>query len=446
MKKKTNFKLYSTAFVASLLLGTVSARQVESYNNLDQFKLLTIANASSDIRYVNLKDTSSRLNFRKEPTTNSKTKNGSSNILGKLEHGDVVHVSLSATANANGINWIKVKVNGKIGWVDRSKLATSSPKITIGTPISGTTKKQVSTSNGSNLNVRTSAATKENNIVGTLKNGEIVEVTNETKQWYQIKKDSLTGWVNKSYLKDIPKEDAYNTANTWSHKDAESDIHIKKIHAYGSDVYIANIKIQNALQFKHVYSDENLSGTKKTVTEMTKNYSPLLAINSNGFSKEGLPCGTIGARGKIDQFISNKTSLAMDYNGMLHIVRPKTQEELESIKPFWVTTFGPSLIEDYKIVQKQSDNDVPHPRVAIAQKDKPNEFIIIVADGRRLTSKGLTLYELASLFKKEGARIAYNLDGGGSATLVFKGKIINKPSDILGPRKVVDSLFIRNIK
>lgn len=136
----------------------------------------------------------------------------------------------------------------------------------------------------------------------------------------------------------------------------------------------------------------------------------------------------------------------MDYSGRLNVVKTTTQSHLESLKPFWVTSFGPTLIENYQTAVKYDKNEQVHPRTAIGQTDKPNEFLIVVVDGRSNSSRGVTLYELANIFKEKGVRVAYNLDGGGSSTLVFKGNVINKPSDITGPRKVVDSLFIRNIK
>ena len=41
---------------------------------------------------------------------------------------------------------------------------------------------------------------------------------------------------------------------------------------------------------------------------------------------------------------------------------------------------------------------------------------------------GLTLYELAEFLQGLGAETAYNLDGGGSSTMVFLGEVINNPT------------------
>ena len=57
------------------------------------------------------------------------------------------------------------------------------------------------------------------------------------------------------------------------------------------------------------------------------------------------------------------------------------------------------------------------------------EYIIVVADGRSIRSRGLTNYEESIILFVYGCDIGYNLDGGGSSEMVFDGKILNVPSD-----------------
>ncbi|MDP2813007.1 MAG: phosphodiester glycosidase family protein, partial [Erysipelotrichaceae bacterium] len=68
-----------------------------------------------------------------------------------------------------------------------------------------------------------------------------------------------------------------------------------------------------------------------------------------------------------------------------------------------------------------------------------------VVDGRSKQSEGMRLDTLAKLFVRLGAVSAYNLDGGGSSTLWYNGKIINQPS-VSGlfsdERSISDILFI----
>ena len=42
--------------------------------------------------------------------------------------------------------------------------------------------------------------------------------------------------------------------------------------------------------------------------------------------------------------------------------------------------------------------------------------------------KGMTLQELQKVFVEQGCKVAYNLDGGGSATMIMGGERVNKTS------------------
>jgi hypothetical protein len=65
---------------------------------------------------------------------------------------------------------------------------------------------------------------------------------------------------------------------------------------------------------------------------------------------------------------------------------------------------------------------------------------MVVVDGRRDRSVGMTLEELTDLFSSLGATWALNLDGGGSTTLVVNGTVKNRPSD--GSERPVSSSLL----
>jgi exopolysaccharide biosynthesis protein len=83
-----------------------------------------------------------------------------------------------------------------------------------------------------------------------------------------------------------------------------------------------------------------------------------------------------------------------------------------------------------------------HPRTAIAAL-KDGRALLAVVDGRQpALSIGMTLAELARLLIEFGAVEAINMDGGGSTTMVVKGAIVNRPSDITGERPVSDAILV----
>jgi hypothetical protein len=77
----------------------------------------------------------------------------------------------------------------------------------------------------------------------------------------------------------------------------------------------------------------------------------------------------------------------------------------------------------------QFDSDITvgrYPRAALGVSE--DELLAVCCDGRRSgVDAGLELGELARLMISFGARDAINLDGGGSATLVHRGHLLNRP-------------------
>ena len=67
--------------------------------------------------------------------------------------------------------------------------------------------------------------------------------------------------------------------------------------------------------------------------------------------------------------------------------------------------------------------------------------MLVVSDGRSEESEGLSLYELAEFLQGLGVQTAYNLDGGGSSTMVYQGELVNQPSGGK-ERAVTDIIYI----
>jgi hypothetical protein len=106
-----------------------------------------------------------------------------------------------------------------------------------------------------------------------------------------------------------------------------------------------------------------------------------------------------------------------------------------------LVTAGPMLVaggrslmdgedrEGFSAAAAQFDSDITadrHPRCAFGLSR--TELFAVACDGRRTgVDAGLDLAELARLMIAFGCEEAINLDGGGSATLVHRGHLLNRP-------------------
>lgn len=130
--------------------------------------------------------------------------------------------------------------------------------------------------------------------------------------------------------------------------------------------------------------------------------------------------------------------LVIDRNGDFSIMkncsaeRYKEHYQQHSQDMYQVFCFGPMLIDEGRVsvTERYSGQMLAQKktmRAAIAQVG-PLDYMLIVVDGDAVQySSGLTIYEFAKLLEKlgleangKGFKLAYNLDGGNSAALIFK--------------------------
>ncbi|OBZ10914.1 MULTISPECIES: phosphodiester glycosidase family protein [Bacillales] len=109
-----------------------------------------------------------------------------------------------------------------------------------------------------------------------------------------------------------------------------------------------------------------------------------------------------------------------------------TKQHLDAQKPKFGASFVPVLLRGgapQPIPAKWQTSPKRAPRTVIANY-KDDQLLFLVADGYNESgSSGATLGEMQLLLQRYGAVDGYNLDGGGSSSLIFNGRVINKPSD-----------------
>jgi hypothetical protein len=104
--------------------------------------------------------------------------------------------------------------------------------------------------------------------------------------------------------------------------------------------------------------------------------------------------------------------------------------------------------EGFSAAAHQFDSDITrgrYPRAALALAG--DRLLAVTCDGRTSRDAGMTLAELADALIARGATEAINLDGGGSASLVYDGRLRNRPReehglDLLDGRPIVTALVV----
>lgn len=250
---------------------------------------------------------------------------------------------------------------------------------------------------------------------------------------------SISPVTSKSALTTKPQTEAKANAITTDHsyQDNNIEITIETLRKYDTTIYVANIKLSSASYLKTALAEGTYGrNIKETTSKIAKENNAIFAVNGDyyGFRDDGyvLRNGVTYRSNARDS--ENDEALVINSSGDFSIDQ-ENQESMKSLtnKDAWqILSFGPSLVEDGQVTVNSSSEVskamTSNPRTAIGQISKLH-YVVIVSDGRTNESKGLSLLELGQEFAERGCTTAYNLDGGGSSTLYFNGKIINNPTD-----------------
>ncbi|MDO5793358.1 MAG: phosphodiester glycosidase family protein [Turicibacter sp.] len=235
-------------------------------------------------------------------------------------------------------------------------------------------------------------------------------------------------------------QDYYEQLN--EHFYVKDDLKVKLVETRTSNqhYWVAEVVSSETTPLKGAMANDTYNGKKEAISSMAKRLGAVLAVNASGFyAKTNKPMGTVVRNGELVSIDPAYTGeiLSLKSDGNLNFTTINSEEEFNNLDIEQTFTFGPILVRDSQATQLNDTSR--HPRTAIGQLDD-NRYVIVVAEGRMEGADGMTLGELQQLFLNLGCKTAYNLDGGGSTTLYFQGKLINTPSDG-NERSVVDMIY-----
>lgn len=230
----------------------------------------------------------------------------------------------------------------------------------------------------------------------------------------------------------------------------EPEITISKYRENDTTIYVADIVVPDSSWLKTAFAYDTYGrNIKDQTSEIAREHDAILAINGDFYGSRNT--GFVVRNGVIYRDISSGGEALVIYaDGSFEIVNEDdtTAEELVNNGAVQVLSFGPALVENGEVSVTKSDEVgkamASNPRTAIGIIDE-NHYIFVVSDGRTSESEGLSLLELAEFCKSLGAETVYNLDGGGSSTMVYLGEVINNPTtsgNNIKEREVSDIVYI----
>ena len=235
-----------------------------------------------------------------------------------------------------------------------------------------------------------------------------------------------------------------------TYSDSKSKITVTRYRAYDSNIYVADVEVTDGTSILSAFA-KNTYGRNitDTASDMAEENNAVLAINGDYYGAR--QSGYVIRNGVVYRSQgSNGEDMVISKDGSLSFISESdtTTDSLIQKQAWQVLSFGPVLVENGQVAVSENDEVgmamASNPRTAIGTVAK-NHYLFVVSDGRTSESAGLSLYELANFMKSLGATNVYNLDGGGSSTMVFQGEVVNNPTtngNKISERAVSDILYI----
>lgn len=239
-----------------------------------------------------------------------------------------------------------------------------------------------------------------------------------------------------------------------SYDDGTILIRIRTERMYDTTVYLADVRLKDPDLLKTGLAGDSFGrNLAETPSSIAKRNGAVFAINGDyyGFREKGYVMrGSYLYRKLSNTRYPYGEDLVIWEDGSFEIINEAsvTAQELADKGAREIFSFGPALVNQGQVQVFKGEEveraQITNPRTAIGILE-PGHYLMAVSDGRTAESRGLSLYQLAELMRDEGCEIAYNLDGGGSSTIWFNGKVLNKPTtygDVIAERTISDILYI----
>ena len=257
-----------------------------------------------------------------------------------------------------------------------------------------------------------------------------------------------------------PEKD-FREREHYSDSDIYIDITTHRDNANTTTYYVADIRIKSLGYLKTALAKDTYGmHIKERTSDICKRKKGILAINGDTYGEQeggfvirnGVSLRNTKNLNRMRGTAAKAEDLIIRGDGTFAIIDEKDTsfEEVTAQNPWQVFSFGPALVKDHEVSVSENEE------VGVALSGNRNQrcaigiispchYCFIVSDGRNNESRGLSLFSLGSIMKDLHCETAYNLDGGGSATMYLDdgtgnanklGHLVNTPGQLEGDKTV----------
>lgn len=222
----------------------------------------------------------------------------------------------------------------------------------------------------------------------------------------------------------------------WNYETGTLKVTVEPGETSYTKYWVCHIQTFSTAQLCSALCGGTYGNPRVPASEETAAHNGVIGINGSGFSYstgEPAPGKSMIKDGKVynDIYSNGNIMCVTQDGGMFTAVAGMTTEDMLNRGVKDTYCFGPTLVENGEpcVITGAFQQTYRYQRTAVGMVNPGNYYIVVVQGSGADGSQGMTYEELRQVFLDLGCQYAYNLDGGGSATLVFKGKVLNKLTD-----------------
>ena len=226
----------------------------------------------------------------------------------------------------------------------------------------------------------------------------------------------------------------------------------------GDGIIIDNVKGEGYSGYMMIVLDPSrvIMGSKPesygvrgyTVEEMVKEFDAVAGINAGGFydpngqGNGSIPDSLVVVNGEVYYAANGERNgfVGFDSNYIMHMGMP-TLSEIQEKSIMTGACFGPVLVANGEPADPSTLASGVNPRTAIGQRSD-GAVLMLVIDGRQVTSMGAKYQDLVDIMLRYGAVNACNLDGGSSSLMWFGDGYVNNCASVIGIRPVPTTFLV----
>lgn len=193
--------------------------------------------------------------------------------------------------------------------------------------------------------------------------------------------------------------------------------------------YVIDIYVRDIVCLRTAFANDKFGrGQRDSTATIASDHSAIAAINGDYYGARSE--GTVIRNGELYRDNDFGDICVLYWDGTMETYEDKDFDAQMAMAngAYQAWNFGPMLLDENGQTMTEFNSSVTskNPRTVIGYYE-PGHYCFVAVDGRSDESKGLTMTQLSELMYSLGCKRAYNLDGGQTSEMVWKGKVINDP-------------------